>query len=166
MNIRRFVSMLMLVVAFAPARVYADDEVIPPVQTPSGEADPGNVLVVTKKSAPAPFTGILLSPRAVAELLSKLEAAKKEADLAAARAREEQRTKDETEIKGLQIELGAEKRSAEERLAIRDNRISALEKDLVKSQEDKPNPVTWFAVGATSTALITLGIVLLAGGAR
>jgi hypothetical protein len=165
MKLRRLISLLLVLCILAPARVYANDEQIPPIQQPAGETDPGNVLTVVKKSNLVPFTGILLSPRAVAEMLSKLELAKKEAELAAARAQEQQRIKDEAEIKVLLVQVDAEKKSTDERLAIRDNRIANLEKDLAKSQTDKPNPVTWALVGAGTTAMIiaTLATVILVG---
>lgn len=165
MNLRRIISLVLVLCFLAPARVYANDEQIPPIQQPPGEQDPGNVLTVVKKSNLAPFTGILLSPRAVAEMLSKMELAKKETELAAARAQEQQRIKDEADIKVLQATVTAEKKSTEERLTIRDNRIANLERDLVKAQSDKPNPVTWALVGAGTTAVIiaTLATVILLG---
>jgi late competence protein required for DNA uptake (superfamily II DNA/RNA helicase) len=63
------------------------------------------------------------------------------------------------------VQVDAEKKSTDERLAIRDNRIANLEKDLAKSQTDKPNPVTWALVGAGTTAMIiaTLATVILVG---
>lgn len=165
MNIRRFLCLLLVFLLLAPARVYADEQNVPPIQQPAGEKDPGNVLTVVKKDNLVPFTGILLSPRAVAELLAKTEMAKKEAELAAARAKEEQQIRDEAQVKGLQIELNAEKRSSDERITIRDNRISILEKDLAKAQSDRPNPVTWTLIGAGATALIiaTLATVVVVG---
>lgn len=168
MKFQKLVLPIIFIFLLAPARVYANDEQIPQIQQPAGENDPGNVLTVVKKAAPAPFTGILLSPRAVAELLSKMELAKKEAELAARRAEEQQRIKDEAEIKILQAKVQAESKTADERLAIRDNRISTLEKDLIKSQENKPNPVVWTLVGAGTTAIIiaTLATCILVGTSK
>jgi hypothetical protein len=168
MTLKRLISVLLVFCLLAPARVYANDDNVPPIQQPAGEKDPGNVLTVVKKDHLVPFTGILLSPRAVAELLAKMELAKKEAELAAMRAREEQRVRDEAEIKGLKIELDAEKKTAEERLAIRDNRLAELQKDLAKAEADRPNPLTWTLVGAGATAILigTLATVILVGGAK
>lgn len=165
MNLKNFVVCILLLSFLAPARVYADSEVVPVIQQPTGENDPGNVLTVVKKSGSAPFTGILLSPRAVAELLSKLEIAKKEAELAAARAQEQQRIKDEADIKVLRATVDAESKSNEERMSIRDNRIVVLEKNLAAAEANKPNPVTWALVGAGTTAVIiaTLATVILVG---
>ena len=172
MKFSRSISSLLLCCVFlAPARVYANDENISPlpkVQVPSGEKDPGNVLTVVRKDFLVPFTGILLSPRASAELIARMDTMRKQADLAVEKAREEQRIRDEAEIKGLQVELAAEKKSEEERLKIRDTRISDLQQQLAKAQADRPNPVTWTLVGAGATALIvgTLAAVVLVGSSK
>ena len=165
MNLKRFISVLLVVTSLAPARVYADDTSPPIISQPAGEKDPGNVLTVVKQGNLVPFTGILLSPRSVAELLAKQALAQKEADLAAARATELQSIRDQAEVKGLQVELTAEQKSEGERLTIRDNRISQLEKDLVSSEANKSNPLTWFFVGAGTTAIVValLSTVILAG---
>lgn len=166
MNIKRFISVLLCVCFFAPTRAYADgDQTVPTISQPAGEKDPGNVLTVVKKDNLVPFTGILLSPRAVAELLAKQALAQKEAELAAARATELQMIRDQAAIRGVQVELDAEKKSGGERLSIRDNRISQLEKDLVASESNKSSPLTWFLIGAGSTAVVVavLSTVLLVG---
>jgi len=167
MNLRRFISVLLVCASLVPTRVYADANV-PTISQPSGEKDPGNVLTVVKKDNLVPFTGILLSPRAVAELLAKNAMAQKEAELAAARATETQIIRDSAQIRGLQVELDAEKKSEGERLTIRDNRISQLEKDLIASESNKTNPLTWFLIGAGTTAVVVavLSTVFLVGNSN
>ena len=134
----------------------ADPVRLPDVVVPSGEADVGAALSPMKKGDKAPFTGVLLSPKAVATLIAQMgtlqEQIKIEVDHAVAVnsaqcdfKTSEQKTTSDADKAILQAQLEARKKD-----------IAALDDQLKKEQSSRSNVPLWTGLGAVGGIVVTV----------
>jgi hypothetical protein len=142
---------------------FAEDVVIPSVPTAPNEPDVGAVIVPLKKGKIAPFTGLELSPAAVAQIVADLdsitEQIKVEVDVAVKKEQAQ-----------CLFKLNEQKIAEETKRSINLAQINSLEKqnkvfrDRIRALEtDQPNLPLWvaggFVVGVTLTGVVSYVIV-------
>lgn len=162
--INRLLSfVLCIVILLTPFASRADGVSLPePPQPVPGEVDVGAAVSPMKKGQVAPFTGVLLSPKATAVIVTQLnsidEMIKIEVDKAKAESKAqcdfalaEQKNALETDKKILQA-------SIDEKL----KRINALENKVKEAEASRPNTTLWtglgFAAGVTVTVLTVYAV--------
>jgi hypothetical protein len=132
------------------------EDVLPPAQLAPGEKDPGLALSPMKKGQKAPFTGVLLSPSAVANVIVELKSIDERLQIEIAAATKKQtaicekstsdiKTKQEADRKILQADIDDKARS-----------ILAKEREIKKLRDEQTNPWAWFSVGAAGGITLTV----------
>jgi hypothetical protein len=115
---------------------------------------------------PAPFTGLLLSQSAVARIIVDKESAPEERRVAVEHAVNEQKAKDDAELRSCQISAETASKSHETTTKARDNDINVLTKKLA-DVENKGNNAPWyFAAGIAGGVIVTALAFFVVGKAQ
>lgn len=142
----------------APAFSQEPDQKIelPSISTPEGEKDPGKALSPMKMLQKAPFSGILLSPKVVAEIVSRLNSVDQLQKIAADEAREQEREVCKNEKNNNQIKFDSDKSILQAQIEYNKNLVVAYEKQLeIEKSSHIPGGV-WYTLGAVSGTAITI----------
>lgn len=135
---------------------HADPIQLPQVQKPANETDPGNVISPMKKGQLASFTGVLLSPQAVATIIAELgsvdEKIKIETDKAVGKCVAES----DFNFKEAQSKNLADKKILQASIDEKLNRIQILQDEIKKKEEEKTNPYLWTGIGFAGGVAITV----------
>lgn len=160
---KRFVSALMVSVFLTQATpVFADVTLpsSPPLQP--GEQPVGQAVSPMKMGQKAPFTGLLLSPEAVAKIIVDINNKLAEIDLEAKRARDTQKAEDQLQIDNLKSDLQTQKTVTDIQVKSRDATIQELTKKIEEEEKSKPNLPLWigggFVAGITVTVLTVFAL--------
>ena len=84
---KKFIATILLT-SFITTSAHAQELELPKVETPEGEADPGEAISPMKMNQKAPFSGVLLSPKALAVITAKLKSVDSKVKLASEEAKE------------------------------------------------------------------------------
>lgn len=156
-----FITLIFLVTLTAPAFAQPKITLPPPPNPIAGEKDPGAAISPLHKGDKAPFTGVELSPKAVAVITAELDnisaQIKIEVDHAVATCNaqcdyrlQEQKIKAESDHKVMQAQLDAQVKDGK----VLTQRIT----DLEKSQS---HTAWWVAGGVVAGVLVTLASVFV-----
>lgn len=131
-----------------------------------GETDVGEALSPMKKGQKAPFTGVLLSPRAAAKITVDMQNVDEKIDLAVKRVQEEDAARCTAKVEETKINADADKKILQARIdaSLRDN--NTLINRIDKEEKDRPNVFLWATGGAVGGVLATVLIVYVAGQAK
>lgn len=138
---------------------HAEDVVIPyipPVTTPATEVDVGSAVSPMKKDDRAPFSGVLLSPRAIATILSQFRNQKEQTKIEVDHAVSVERAQQEYKISELKTSTETDKKILEAQLAARKKEILILDERLKKEESSKANLPLWTGVGVGGGIAITI----------
>lgn len=161
---KSLVASLMLAVTLISS--VADAQVtFPPVAPVPGEISVGAAVSPMRKGQTAPFTGVLLSPEAVAKVIVDYNNAKEQTEIEAQKAREVQKAQDQLLIDNLMADLQREKAIADAQVKSRDGQVKILTDALEKAEKDKPNPTLWAGIGVAVGVAVTLLTVFVVGSA-
>ena len=139
--------------------VCAEPTLIPDAPQPvQGEIDVGAAISPMKKNQIAPFTGVLMSPKAVATLIAEFNNLPAKLKLETDKARAEEKAKLDFSVSEVTIRSTADKKILEAQLEERDKRIVVLTDQVSRTSQNGSNTATWVSVG-TGVGFI-LGIVL------
>lgn len=140
----------------------ANSQSTPPIPAPvpkEGESDPGSVVTTLHKGDPAPYSGTLFSPEAVANVIAQIESTQSKIDAEVKKATSEQKAEYELKLKQEQNALAEEQAKRAAQVKNRDDQIKELNKQL--SKDKNPPVVLWVGGGAAAGALATLlGVIL------
>jgi hypothetical protein len=133
----------------------AQEAPFPPAPEPGpGEVNVGAAVSPMKKGQLAPFTGVLLSPEAIArvtvELSSNLERTKIEVQKAVAEAD----ARCDNEKSNMKTTLDADKKILSIQLDERDKRIQILNDQIEKNGDSSSNIPLWLGIGAGTGFLV------------
>lgn len=163
---KRIFLFTLIAITFFPLRIVysqSNDSInIPKLTTPDGEESVGKALSPLIKKQSAPFTGVLLSPEAVAEITAELNSIQEQIDnavkfnsakLGAVHAYDEK-------IFKIELRTAEQVHAAQSRFLQGSNDILLAR---IKSTEDNTVDPIWytslgFGVGALATILITFAI--------
>jgi len=138
---------------------HAEDVVIPyipPVTAPTTEPDVGNAVSPMKKDDRAPFTGVLLSPRAIATILSQFRNQKDQTKIEVDHAVSVERAQQEYKISEMKTSSETEKKILEAQLAARKKEISVLDERLKKEESSRANVPLWTGIGVGGGIALTV----------
>lgn len=142
---------------------------VPKLVAPSlveGETDVGEALSPMKKGQKAPFTGVLLSPRAAAKITVELQNIDEKIKLAVDRIQAEDAIRCEAKVNETQIHADADKKVLQARLdaSLKDNNV--LIKRIEKEEKDRPNVWLWATGGAVGGVVTTVLIIVAVDAAK
>ena len=137
---------------------------LPPIPEPlKNEQNVGEAISPMKKGQTAPFTGLLLSPDAIAKILTEMEYKDQEIALEVQKATEELGVKHGHEMTIAKIKCDSDAKSFQDRVDSQKKEIERLDLELKKEKEDRPNPVVWAAIGVAAgvlTATLTAATIV------
>jgi hypothetical protein len=138
---------------------YAEDVVIPyipPITVPATETDVGSAVSPMKKDDRAPYTGVLLSPRAIATILSQFRNQKDQTKIEVDHAVSVERAQQEYKISELKTTSESEKKILEAQLAARKKEIVVLDERLKKEESSRANVPLWTGIGVGGGVVLTV----------
>ncbi len=152
--IRRFASLAALSVASLTASFASADE--------SAWAPP--IITTVQQGAPAPFTGVLLTPEAVAKVIAEAKDCPRRTQVEVDKARGEEKARGEKAFADLKSDADRDRAVAKAGLEQRDASIKDLTSRLEKSEQARSN--TWmFAGGGVLAGAALVVLTVLAVGA-
>lgn len=128
--------------------------------TVAGEPDVGAAISPMKKGQIAPFTGVLLSPRAAASITVDLENVDEKVTIAVNRARDEEKAVCKAKTNEVSIQANADKEVLQARLDASLKQNNVLNEKIKKEEEDRPNVAFWTIGGAVGGIVSTVLIVI------
>jgi hypothetical protein len=141
----------------------------PKLETPAlidGENDVGEAVSPMKKGQKAPFTGVLLSPRAAAKITVEMNNIDEKIDLAVKRTSEEDAARCTAKINEANINSDADKKILQARLDASLKNNDTLINRINKEEKNRPNVWFWASAGAASGVLTTILIVVSVNAAK
>lgn len=162
MTPKKFIASLLIGAQLSIAvPAFADPVVLPqpPVPIP-GEVDVGAALSPMKKGQIAPFTGVLLSPKATATIVAQLNSLQEQINIEVEHARAEERARCDFRVSEQETTCTADKKVLQAQVESRDKQLQILNEQLKKEQESRPNTTLWVGLGVGGGFL--LGVALSA----
>jgi len=162
--LRKLVSFLVtvaLVCASLPCLADPSDASTPPVVL----YGPPIVTPLTK-GQPAPFSGVLLTPEAVAKVIADAQDCPKRIKVEADHARDVQKAEDDKALADAQADAERDKKVLQAGIVSRDGQIKDLTAALQTSENARKNNWLWVGGGVVAGALLTVATVVLVGYAK
>lgn len=128
------------------------------VSTPDNEPDPGEAISPMRKGNRAPFTGVLLSPRAMAKILVDIKTAQERVAIEVDKAKAECEANCDKKASDKAASCEADKKIAEATIEQNIKEIQSLNKELKDLRDDQPNVYLWTGLGV----LAGIGVSVLA----
>lgn len=129
---------------------------LPPSPQPlPGEPDVGDAISPMKKGQVAPFTGLLLSPSAVATIISDIQTQKDRTKLEVKRATSLLHANHEHEKAIIKIRNESDSRISQLRIDQQKKELDRLDSLLKKEREDRANPATWVSIGVVGGVILS-----------
>jgi hypothetical protein len=124
-------------------------------ETPKTEKDVGAALSPMRKGQFSPFTGVLISPLAVATLIAELRAKDEETKIEVDRAKGELEANFVYEKRVLENQCAADKKIVLADVQSKKEQISSLDSALRTELETRPNPAFWMILGIATGVVAT-----------
>lgn len=171
MKIQKIISTILLVSMLVPQVALAQGAPSPdpdppvtkePLPTPSlmpGEKDPGLAISPMKKGQRAPFTGVLLSPEASANIIVEFETFQERIQLEVNKAIKQEQADCQKKTSDLEAASVADKKILQADIDEKERAISGLNLDVKKLKDEKAAawaPTTWIGLGAAGGILLTV----------
>lgn len=159
---RRFISGLLVATMLAtstPAFADGTPATTPNIPVPAlqpGEQSVGQVVSPLKQGQKAPFTGVLLSPEAIAKIIVDYQNAQNETDIQVKRAVGIQAAQDQLKIDDLTGALTYQKTVDATQIKAANDQINVLSKQLQDAENSKSSPVVWGSLGAVGGIVVTI----------
>ncbi len=169
MNPKKLIISLLIGAQLAVAApVYAQDLVplgaitLPNAPRPQpGEPDVGAAISPMKKGQIAPFTGVLLSPKATATIIAQLNSMQEQIKIEVDHAKAESKARCEFQIAETKTHLEADKNVLQAKVDSRDKQINILNGVIKQQEENRPNTQLWVGVGAGVGLVLGVGLSAL-----
>jgi len=146
--------------------VYAQDATInlqniPDIQLQPNETDVGAALSPMKIGQKAPFTGVLLSPRAVAIMIAQIHAIEEQIAIEVTRAKAETQAEGDFRVSEATTQFTADITILNAQLEARDQELIILNEVIRQHEKSRPNVMLWTGLGAAVGFVIGAGITVL-----
>jgi hypothetical protein len=112
-------------------------------------------VVPLEKDQKAPFSGVLMPPAAVAQILAEKKACEDRIAIEIAHQLEVQKIKSELLTANLKARNETQAAIYNEVVLSKDKTIARLERDVADSRSDQTSKVWWMALGAAGGAIVT-----------
>lgn len=153
--------LIAIVIATFTMGANAQEFTLPDIKPVPGEVDVGTAISPMKKHQVAPFSGVLLSPKAVATIIAQLATNEALIKVETDRVKAEESARCTYSVNEVKTTLEADKRIVAAQLVERDRRINVLN-DLVKEQQDnETNTPFWVGLGTGVGFAAGVGITVL-----
>lgn len=149
---------LLLVISFFSSNIAVAQEGnvdLPKVETQQGEVDPGEAISPMKVNQRAPFSGVLVSPKAVATLTARLQSIADRIQLAGDEATENANEVCRNEKSVAKIQTDANANILQARIDSNQRIIEAYEKSIKETRESQTDPALLISLGAIGGAAVT-----------
>jgi len=167
MRLKRFISSVLLFsflfpqICFAQSKDISPDpdvgkESFPKVELVPGEKDPGLALSPMKKGQKTPFTGVLLSPSAVANVIVELESIDEKIRIEVNVAVQKQIAECEKSASNLNTKHEADVKILRSDIDDKTRTISAKEEEIKKLKAEQTNPWIWAGIGTAGGIALAL----------
>lgn len=144
--VRTFVGRAVVVVSLlSTSSVYAEQPIVTPL----------------KKGDPAPFSGVLLTPEAVAKIVAESESCDKRVKAEADHAREVQKAIDEKTLADAKADAERDRKVFQAGIQSRDGQIKDLTTALSKSEQARSYTWLYAGGGALAGIVLTIGTVAI-----
>lgn len=137
---------------------------LPNVTLGINEPQIGAVIFPIKKTQSAPFTGLLLSPAASADIIVRIQNTQNEINLQVKKASDTQKVFDQLTIDNLNSQIEFVKTTTSTIIKNRDDEIVKLTKKIFDDEKNKANLPLWVGVGTVGgifTTILTVFVVNL-----
>jgi hypothetical protein len=124
-------------------------------EKPKSEKDVGAALSPMKKGQFSPFTGVLLSPLAIATLISELNAKGEEIKIEVDRAKAEAEANHTYEKSVMTAQCVADKKVLQANVDAKNQQIESFDAAVKAELESRPNPAFWAVLGAVAGVVVT-----------
>lgn len=154
---RLFSSIMIALVVSTSVPAWADPPALPPApELQSGEPDVGPAVSPMKKGQIAPFTGVLLSPKAVATVTVNMQLIPEQVKIEVDHAVAVEKAQSAAALNEQKIKADADAKVAEARLnaALAENKI--VSDRLKKVEDSQPNLWLWVGGGVIAGAGLTV----------
>lgn len=128
---------------------------------PASEPDIGTALSPLRKSQPAPFTGVLVSPGGVASLIAELSSIKSLVKIEVDKARADEQARAQFQVNEVTTHAEADKQIAQAQLDARGKEIDLLTTQLKKAEENRSNTPLWTGIGVAAGVIVTVATVVI-----
>lgn len=158
----KFISIIVALSLFASSTSFADSPFpkrklsLPILEAPEPERKLGAVISPMARGNKAPFTGVLLSPQAVAEIIAEFSAFEELLKIELEKLNEQNEAELERKLKNLNIEHEADKKILLVQLETRDKEVLNLGKQLQEEIDNRPNVFLWTSLGVLGGIGVTL----------
>jgi hypothetical protein len=169
MKINKLISSIVLLSFLAPQVVLAQSVPspdpdpkainIPPPALIPGEKDPGLALSPMKKRQRAPFTGVLLSPSAVANIIVEYEMFEERIHIEVMNAIAQSKADCDKQLSDKATEYTADKKIMEANIKSKDAMIKSFDIEVKRLNDEKNSrwhPGAWVGLGAASGIALTI----------
>jgi len=129
---------------------------IPPAKLQPGEKDPGAALSPMKKGQRAPFTGVLLSPVAVANVIVEIESFEERLHIEVMRSVAEERAAGDKRLNDANAGSTADKKILQANFDAAKRETEAYRTELKNLKDSQTNPYLWTTLGAAGGIAFTL----------
>lgn len=151
---------------FVTSPAFAGVSDLPVTQPVSGETPVGPAVSPIRKGQIAPFSGVLLSPEAVAKIVVDYNNQKEQTEIEAKKAREEQQAKDQLLIDNLEADLRHEKEVAKAQVESRNDQLKILNRRIEEMEKNKPNVTVVAGLSAVAGAAVVILSIVAVNAAK
>lgn len=149
---KKVTSFVLLISTIASNSAFAQEAI---EETPADEYTNTSFVAPLAKDRRAPYTGLLLTPRAAAEVMTRIETFDKVKALEIKKAVEDLAAHHEFEIKELTTTFKSEKDTLLARNTSLEGQLKSCETANIPKPEDPPSRLTWFGAGLIGGILAT-----------
>lgn len=154
---KKIISSFLLFSFFVTNIVKADEAVnIPAVETPAGEVDPGEAISPMKLNQKAPFSGVMLSPKALASIVTKLKSFDARVELASDEAKTTAEEVCRNEKTNQKIKNDADVEILRARIADNERNLKLYENHVKNIQDSQSDPALLIGLGVVGGAVFTI----------
>lgn len=155
----KFIASLCMLLTINSGVVRADVPDFPRIDVPPSENNVGEALSPLRKGQRAPFTGVLLSPAAVAKTTITLKSIEEEIQIEINKLKAEAIAQTELIVAQKKAEFDADISIIRANLEFSTHQRDALEKELIMERRTRPSRILWLSVGILAGSGITLTIL-------
>jgi hypothetical protein len=152
------VSIILLLAMLFTSVARAEKPAFPSVELLPGEPDIGAAISPMKKGQVAPFTGVLLSPKAVATIVAELNSFDDRIKIEIDKVHGEEKAQCEYAVNDVKIKADADAKIAQAKFEENEKRIKVLEDTIKEQQASSSDPLLYgglgFGLGVAATVLI------------
>lgn len=164
---KKFLSALLIGTMLSTSLpVYAEPPELPTPELVAGEKDVGAALSPMRRGQTAPFTGVLLSPRAAANITVELRNVEERIKIAIERQQAEDAAKCTAKVEEGKIKSVADTKVFQAQLDSANKQNSILTQRLLKEEQDRPNVLLWTSLGAAGGVVVTVLVVFATAQAQ